>query len=165
MYILIDYRLILTNDTKKRDPTSRQRGHPLAGLRWWWPAATANYRLVLSSEMALQNNNLNCLKENLKEKEKLVAGPRWAPDSKTDWPTDCRSSCDFDFENWTLELLWHLRYLDCVMLKKLLTDAVNCCCLRNTLKCFWDEKCVWNCSPSLYSLMLCVSFKRNGLLW
>jgi hypothetical protein len=25
--------------------------------------------------------------ENLKEKVKLVAGPRWAPD----WPTDCRS--------------------------------------------------------------------------
>jgi hypothetical protein len=28
---------------------------------------------------------------NLKEKEKLVVGPRWAPDTKTDWPTDCRS--------------------------------------------------------------------------
>jgi hypothetical protein len=35
--------------------------------------------------------NRNCLKEKLKEKEKLVAGPRWAPDTKTDWPTDCRS--------------------------------------------------------------------------
>jgi hypothetical protein len=33
----------------------------------------------------------NCLQENLKEIEKLVAGPRWAPDTKTDWPTDCRS--------------------------------------------------------------------------
>jgi hypothetical protein len=30
-------------------------------------------------------------KENLREKEKLVAGPRWAPDTRTDWPTDCRS--------------------------------------------------------------------------
>jgi hypothetical protein len=28
----------------------------------------------------------------------LVAGPRWAPDTKTDWPTDCRSKCDFDFD-------------------------------------------------------------------
>jgi hypothetical protein len=28
---------------------------------------------------------------NFTEKEKLVAGPRWAPDIKTDWPTDCRS--------------------------------------------------------------------------
>jgi hypothetical protein len=30
-------------------------------------------------------------KGNFKEKEKLVAGPRWVPDIKTDWPTDCRS--------------------------------------------------------------------------
>jgi hypothetical protein len=29
--------------------------------------------------------NSNCLQENLKEIEKLVAGPRWAPDTKTDW--------------------------------------------------------------------------------
>jgi hypothetical protein len=34
--------------------------------------------------------NSNCLKENLKEIEKLVAGPRWTPDTKTDWPTNCR---------------------------------------------------------------------------
>jgi hypothetical protein len=46
---------------------------------------------VLSSERALKITNRNCLKENLKEKEKLVAGSRWAPDTKTDWPTDCRS--------------------------------------------------------------------------
>jgi hypothetical protein len=26
-------------------------------------------------------------KENFKEKEKLVAGPRWVPDTKTDWLT------------------------------------------------------------------------------
>jgi hypothetical protein len=32
--------------------------------------------------------NRNCLNEKLKEKEKLVADPRWAPDTKTDWPTD-----------------------------------------------------------------------------
>jgi hypothetical protein len=42
--------------------------------------------------------NNNRLKNNLKEKEKLVAGPKWAPDIKTDWPTDCRSQCDFDFD-------------------------------------------------------------------
>jgi hypothetical protein len=29
--------------------------------------------------------------ENFKAKAKMVAGPRWAPDTKTDWPTDCRS--------------------------------------------------------------------------
>jgi hypothetical protein len=27
-----------------------------------------------------------------KEKEeKLVMGPRWRPDTRTDWPTDCQS--------------------------------------------------------------------------
>jgi hypothetical protein len=30
-------------------------------------------------------------KANLKEKDKLVVDPRWVPDTKTDWPTDCRS--------------------------------------------------------------------------
>jgi hypothetical protein len=30
-------------------------------------------------------------KVNLKEQEKLVAGLRWVPDTKTDWPTDYRS--------------------------------------------------------------------------
>jgi hypothetical protein len=30
-------------------------------------------------------------KEKFKEKEKMVAGPTWVPDTKTDWPTDCRS--------------------------------------------------------------------------
>jgi hypothetical protein len=28
---------------------------------------------------------------NFEEKEKLATGPRWAPDTRTDWPTDCRS--------------------------------------------------------------------------
>jgi hypothetical protein len=31
--------------------------------------------------------NSNCLTPNLKEIANLVAGPRWAPDAKTDWPT------------------------------------------------------------------------------
>jgi hypothetical protein len=35
---------------------------------------------------------------NFKAKVKLVASPRWAPDTKTDLPTDCRSKCDFDFD-------------------------------------------------------------------
>jgi hypothetical protein len=34
-------------------------------------------------------------KENFKEKEKLVVGPRWVPDTKMDWPTDY--NFDFDF--------------------------------------------------------------------
>jgi hypothetical protein len=56
MYILTDYRLILTKDWQKTDPNSRQRGQTLAGLRWPGPAATVNYRPILSSERALQNN-------------------------------------------------------------------------------------------------------------
>jgi hypothetical protein len=36
--------------------------------------------------------------ENLKEKEEFVTGLRWDPDTKTDWPTDCRSYCDFDLD-------------------------------------------------------------------
>jgi hypothetical protein len=41
--------------------------------------------------MSYKITNPQMSKENVKEKEKLVAGPRWAPDTKTDWPTDCRS--------------------------------------------------------------------------
>jgi hypothetical protein len=35
-------------------------------------------------------------KGNFKEKEKLIKGPRWAPDTKTDWPSDCRSYINFN---------------------------------------------------------------------
>jgi hypothetical protein len=47
------------------DPSSRQRGR---------------YKIT----------NPQLSKENFKEKEKFVAGPKWVPDAKTDWPTDCR---------------------------------------------------------------------------
>jgi hypothetical protein len=70
----VNYRPDLSSETVDR-----------AWQRWREPSATVNYRPVLSSERALQNN------KRLKEKEKLVAGPRSAPDTKTDWPTDCRS--------------------------------------------------------------------------
>jgi hypothetical protein len=49
---------------------------------------TVNYRPVLSSERGLQNNKTSLSKENLKEKEKLVVGPRWVPDTKTGWQID-----------------------------------------------------------------------------
>jgi hypothetical protein len=32
------------------------------------------------------------------EKDKFVAGSRWVPDTKTDWPTDCRSKYNFEFD-------------------------------------------------------------------
>jgi hypothetical protein len=43
-----------------------------------------NYRPVLSSERVLQNNKNATSKRNFKEKEKLVAGPKWMPDTNTD---------------------------------------------------------------------------------
>jgi hypothetical protein len=47
------------------DPSSRQRGR---------------YKIT----------NPQLSEGNFEEKEKLVAGPRWVPDTKTDWPTDFR---------------------------------------------------------------------------
>jgi hypothetical protein len=51
--------------TEITDPCSRQRGR---------------YKIT----------NPRLSKENLKEKEKLVAGPGRGPDTKTDSQTDCR---------------------------------------------------------------------------
>jgi hypothetical protein len=45
----------------------------------------------LVREGAKNNKPATVRKKNFKEKEKLVAGPRWVPDTKADWPTDCRS--------------------------------------------------------------------------
>jgi hypothetical protein len=45
----------------------------------------------LVREAATKITNPQLSKENFKEKEKLVAGPRWVPDTKIDWSTDCRS--------------------------------------------------------------------------
>jgi hypothetical protein len=45
-------------------------------LRWREPAATVNYRPVLSSESGYKITNPQLTKENTTEKEKLVAGPR-----------------------------------------------------------------------------------------
>jgi hypothetical protein len=90
MYILTDYRLILTTETKDRPDFSSERADP---------SGTALARTSSNSKLQTRPlvrgrykiRNRNCLKENLKEKEKLAADSRWAPDTKTDWPTDCRS--------------------------------------------------------------------------
>jgi hypothetical protein len=74
------YRLILTKDCQMTDLTSRQ----MTAL-----ARTSSYSKLQTRPI---------VRENLKEIETLVTGPRWAPDTKTDWPTDCRSQCDFDFD-------------------------------------------------------------------
>jgi hypothetical protein len=72
----------MTKDTKDRPDLSSERAD-LSGTALVRPAATVNYRPVLSSERTLQNNKPQLSKKNLKENEKLVAGPRWAPDTKT----------------------------------------------------------------------------------
>jgi hypothetical protein len=65
MYILTDYRLIRTKD---RPDLSSERADP-SGTALARPAATVNYRPVLSSERALQNNNRKCLKKVSRRKK------------------------------------------------------------------------------------------------
>jgi hypothetical protein len=57
----------LCNKLKTTDPTSRQRGRQHQQTR----------------------NCLEIIRKN--EGRKLVASPKWVPDTKTDWPTDRRS--------------------------------------------------------------------------
>jgi hypothetical protein len=45
--------------------------------------------LVREGSTKLQTHN--CLKKISRRKTKLIAGPRWVPDTKKDWLTDCRS--------------------------------------------------------------------------
>jgi hypothetical protein len=58
------------------------------------PSGTALSRISIETRPLVRGRykitNSQLSKENFKEKEKLVAGPRWVPDIKTDWPTDCR---------------------------------------------------------------------------
>jgi hypothetical protein len=46
---------------------------------------------ALVREGATNYQNRQLSKGHFKEKKKLVAAPRWVPDTKTDWQTDCRS--------------------------------------------------------------------------
>jgi hypothetical protein len=75
--------VIITKDCQNTDLTSLQ----VTAL-----ARTSSYSKLQTRPLVREgryNINSNCLKENLKEIEKLVAG--WTPDTKTDWPTNCRS--------------------------------------------------------------------------
>jgi hypothetical protein len=58
-------------------------------LRCRGPAATVNYRPEPVRYGAPHQQTHNCLK--IKKGEKLVSSPRWAPDTKSDWPTNRRS--------------------------------------------------------------------------
>jgi hypothetical protein len=83
---MTDYRLILTKD---RPDLSSERADPSVTAL---ARTSSNSKLQTRPRQRVRYKitNSNCLKENLKEKEKLVASPRWAPDTRTDWPTDCR---------------------------------------------------------------------------
>jgi hypothetical protein len=56
-------------------------------LRWRCAVKSESYRPDFSSERAPHNNPETVQKIIKREWEKLVAGPRWAPDTKTDWLT------------------------------------------------------------------------------
>jgi hypothetical protein len=61
---------------------------------WQGPVALVqvNYRPVLSSERAPHTKKPQMSEDNIRgEKENLVAGPRWRPDTRIYWPTDRRS--------------------------------------------------------------------------
>jgi hypothetical protein len=90
MYILTDYRL-----TDKRLTIDR----PHLSLVSADPSGTALAKTSSNSKFGPSSRqrgrykiiNPQLSKENFKEKEKLVADPRWVPDTKTDWPAVCRS--------------------------------------------------------------------------
>jgi hypothetical protein len=55
----------------------------------------------------------------------LVTGPRWAPDAKTDWPTDCRSQINFRFR-------FRFRYIS--LRRSLITRKKNMTYVRKALR-------------------------------
>jgi hypothetical protein len=87
MYILTKYRLILTKDTKDKPNLSWGRagrsGTALARTR-----RTVNYRPVLSSERALQNNKPQLSKRKSQGERKIGHGSQmgaWHQDGLNDW--------------------------------------------------------------------------------
>jgi hypothetical protein len=65
------------------------------GLRWLGPETNCKLQTrLLVREYVPHKQTRICLKiskEKKKKGEKLVAGHKWKPDTKTDWPTDRRS--------------------------------------------------------------------------
>jgi hypothetical protein len=86
MYILTDYTLILSKETRPLVREGRPE-HDCAGKG----RSNSKLQTVLSSERALKITNPQLSKGNLKEEEKLVADSRWVPDTEIDLSTDCRS--------------------------------------------------------------------------
>jgi hypothetical protein len=73
MYILTDYRLILTKDTKDKPDISSERADP-SGTALARPVAIVNYRPVLSSERTLQNNKHQLSKRKSHGERKIGRG-------------------------------------------------------------------------------------------
>jgi hypothetical protein len=53
---------------------------------------------LLVREGAPHQQTRNCKKKLKRDWGNLVAGPKWVLETKTDWPTDCRSQYNFDFD-------------------------------------------------------------------
>jgi hypothetical protein len=79
MYILTDYRLILTKDIKDKPDLSSERADP-SGTALARSAAIVNYRPVLSSEMALQNNKPQLSKRKSQGERKIGRGSQMGAD-------------------------------------------------------------------------------------
>jgi hypothetical protein len=63
-------------------------------ITWHWNCVIALKITDPSSHQRgrLTSTNLQLSKNDQREKgKKLVMGSRWVPDTRTDWPTDCRS--------------------------------------------------------------------------
>jgi hypothetical protein len=82
-----DYRLILTKD---RPDLSSERVD-ISWLSWRGPAATVNYKPVLSSERALQNNKPASVWRHSQGERKIGRGSQmgvWHQDWLADWLSD-----------------------------------------------------------------------------
>jgi hypothetical protein len=78
-----------------------------------WPLAdyTTNYRPVVSSERAPQDEEQSNCPAKERKKKNLVMGPKEMPDGKTDRTTDRRSqhqlnSTELNCLHWNFSILW-----------------------------------------------------------
>jgi hypothetical protein len=103
----------VSNETVKYDRefcgTSTQEWLLWQGLE---AIVQVNYRPVLSSERVLQNNKHATVWRKFQRERKIGHSPRWVPDTKTDWLTDCRSQINFNFNSVRLTFPLQLRQCD-----------------------------------------------------
>jgi hypothetical protein len=73
----------------------------------FWHSASTNLGTASPSSRQRGRHkitNTQLSEGNFEEKEKLVTGPRWAPDTKTDWPTDFWTQINFNFFTLSLKM-------------------------------------------------------------